>query len=57
MLPLANYVTTSVTPVRTEADRTLPWMMAGLSDHLIRQDEERWGYDDPQRLSGLEVDG
>src|SRR5262244_2916916 len=30
--------------------------VAGLLDHLIRQDEERWRYRDPERLGGLEVD-
>jgi hypothetical protein len=34
-----------------------PFPFARLLDHLIRQDEERWGYRDPQRLSGLKVDG
>jgi hypothetical protein len=35
----------------------LPCPGAFLLEHLIRYDEERWGYRDPQRLSGLEVDG
>ena len=32
----------SCTPVRTEADLTLKWMMAGLSDHLGRLEENGW---------------
>ena len=38
-----NRVTTSFTPVRTEADLTLKWMMAGLSDDLGRLEEDEWG--------------
>ena len=51
-----NRVTTSYTPVRTEADLTLKWMMADLSDHLGRLEEEGWGNGQAQRLGGLEID-
>jgi hypothetical protein len=30
--------------------------LVGLLDHLIRQEEERWGYREPQCLGGLEVE-
>jgi hypothetical protein len=40
---LPNRVTTSFTPVRTEADLTLKWMMAGFSDDLGRLEEDEWG--------------
>ena len=31
--------------------------VTGSSDHLIGQEEQRWGYRDPELLGGLEVDG
>jgi hypothetical protein len=37
---LTNRVTTSFTPVRAEADLTLKWMMADLSDHLGGLEEQ-----------------
>ena len=29
--------------------------LAGLPDHLIRQEQQRWGYRDPERLGSLQV--
>jgi hypothetical protein len=52
----ATRVRTSFTSVRTEVDQTLKWMMAGLSDHLGRLEEDGWGNGQPQGLGGLQVD-
>ena len=42
---LTNRVCSDVvwTPVRTEADLALKWIMAGLPDHLRCLEEEGWG--------------
>jgi len=42
--------------VRTAADRLLTQVMASLSDHLGRLEEERWGDGQAQRFGRLEVD-
>src|SRR5262249_52346585 len=52
----ANRVTRSFTPVRNEADLTLKWMMADLSDHLGRLEEDSRGNREAEGLGGLEVD-
>ena len=49
-------VTTSCTSVRTEADLTWPWMMAGVSDHLVGLEEQRWRNCEAEGLGGIEVD-
>ncbi len=60
-VPRPNMATTSLTPVRKEADLTLPWMTTGLLDHLVglekeaRRNGEAEGLDWPRPPRGQEA--
>jgi hypothetical protein len=49
---LPNRITVSFTPMRTEADLPLMWMMTGLAEHLSRLERQGCGGSSSQSPAG-----